>query len=75
MYQPHTMIFGSRLLSIWRFDGADYHSPVPLGIRLNLLRYSMTIFPGEPRHFTINRNGWLARKFSDAIFRLRCAQW
>jgi hypothetical protein len=50
MFQPYTITFNSRYLLVSRHDGADYHEPVPLGIRLNLLRYSLTIFPGEPRH-------------------------
>jgi hypothetical protein len=74
MFQPHTLIFASRYLSIWRFDSADYHGPVPRSIRLNLLRYSVTIFPGEYRHFTINRDGWLARKLSNAMFHLHLTQ-
>ena len=73
MFDPHTITFNSRYLLVSRFDGADYHGPVPLDIRLNPLRYALTIFPGEPRHFTINRDGWLARKLSNAIFYLRNA--
>lgn len=71
MFCPHTITFNSRLLLISRFDGADYHGPVPLGIRINPLRYSLTLWPGTPRNRTINRYGWLSRKLSDALFAIR----
>jgi len=71
MFQPYTITFNSKLLLISRYDGADYHGPVPRVIRFNPLRYSFTIWPGTPRYFTVNRKGWLARKLSNAWFRLR----
>lgn len=71
MFQPHTITFNRRWLLISRYDGADYHGPVPIGIRINPLRYSLTFKPGRPGNKTINRNGWLHRKLAGAIFVLR----
>jgi len=71
MFQPHTITFNSRCLLISRHDGADYHGPVPLAVRINPLRYSLTFWPGTPRHLTLNRGGWLARKTSDILFAIR----
>lgn len=71
MYQPHTITFNCRWLLIERDDGADYHGPVPWRIRLNPLRYSLTIRPGRPGNKTFNERGWLARKVSNAIYILR----
>lgn len=65
MFSPHTIIYNARLLYIVRHDGADYHKGAPLRVRINLLRYSLTIFPGDPRRWTINKNGWLARQWSN----------
>ena len=54
MFQPDTITFNSRWLLIARYDGADYHGPVPWRIRLNPIRYRFTIWPGTPKHRTLN---------------------
>lgn len=71
MYCPHTIVFNSDLLMITRHERSDYHFGTPIGERLNILRYSLTIFPGTPRNRTFNKDGKLARKLSDFSFRMR----
>ena len=70
MYDPSTVLIYKPPLVITRFDSADYHGPVPWSIRLNPLRYSITLFPG-PRRWTINRDGRWYIWAANFIYRLR----
>lgn len=71
MHDPSTITFNSRWLLVSRYDGTDYHGPVPWRVLINPLRYSLTFRPGRPGYRTVNKNGWLARKLSNAMFVLR----
>lgn len=70
MFCPSTIVFSSRLVNVTRHEKSDYHCGTPLGQRLNLLRYQITIWPGTPDHITINKDGRLARKWSDLNWRI-----
>lgn len=60
MYCPHSIVYNGNRLMVTRHESGDYcGSPVPLGERLNILRYSITLWPGTDRHKTFNRNGRL----------------
>lgn len=59
MYQPHTIIYTSSLVSIVRHDGADYHKGVPFLVRANLLRYQTTLHLGRFGVHHINYHGRL----------------
>jgi hypothetical protein len=65
MFCPQTIVHNERRLLIMRHERADYMTRAPLGERLNLLRYSLTFWPGTPRHWTINKNGRLALLWSN----------
>lgn len=71
MFQPHTIICCGKWLYIKRDDGADYHCGVPLGVRINPLRYHITPRWKWRNLFTINREGVAARHLSNAIYWLR----
>jgi hypothetical protein len=65
MFSPHTIVYHGRRLLVTRHEGGDYHHGTPLGERLNLLRYSLTIRPGAPDRWTINANGRLALRWAN----------
>lgn len=71
MFDPSTITFNSRLLLVARFDGAEYYGNVPWSIRINPLRYSLTLWPGTLQHRTSNKNGRLYLKMANAIYALR----
>ena len=71
MYDPNSVIVYRPPLVISRFDSADYHGPIPWSIRLNPLRYSVTLFPGGPNRLTINRGGRWYIRAANFIFYLR----
>lgn len=66
MFCPETIVFNTRWLMLTRYEKTDYiGTRAPLGERFNILRYAITFRPGRPSNYTINRNGILARKWSD----------
>lgn len=70
MYDPHSICLYKPPLVISRFDSADYHGPVPWRIRLNPLRYSITLFPG-PNRWKLNERGRAYIAWSNFWFWLR----
>ena len=66
MFCPETIVLNTNWLMVTRYERTDYVATrAPLGERLNLLRYAITFRPGRPGNCTLNRHGWLARKWSD----------
>ena len=63
-FDPHTVIVSRSLLYIVRHEKADYYTGTPLGERLNILRYQITLRLRGHR-FTINRNAIAAKWFSN----------
>ena len=70
MFSPETIVIYKPPLVVTRHDGADYYGPVPWCVRLNPLRYQITLFPG-PRRWTINRDGRWYLRWSNFTFALR----
>ena len=70
MNDPHSIIVYKPPLVISRFDSADYTSSVPWRIRLNPLRYTITLFPG-PKRWQFNRNSWMYLALADALYAIK----
>ncbi len=71
MFSPQTVIFNNRQFLIMRHERSDYHHGTPMSEILNPLRYSLTIWPGQTKRITINKNGKLALRVSNFIWRFR----
>lgn len=65
MFCPSTIVFSSRRLMVIRHERSDYHFGTPLGERLNLLRYQITLWPGTEHRRTFNQDGKLALHWSN----------
>lgn len=69
MFDPRSIVLYRPPLVISRFDGTDTSDRPPLSVRLNPLRYSITLFPGQKR-WTINEREWLFFAFANLTWRL-----
>lgn len=73
MFDPTCFILNSRYGYIVRHEGCDYYrrSDVPLRVWVNPLRLTFGIGRSRPCRIVINKNAWMHRKISNALFRLR----
>lgn len=73
MFDPSHFLVDCRFGYIVRDEGCDYYrrSHVPWRVRLNPLRLTIGIGRGRPCPIVINKNAWMARKFSAFLTRLK----
>jgi hypothetical protein len=73
MFDPTVMLVDSRFGYIVRHEGCDYYRrrDVPLRVVLNPLRLEIGIGRSRPCRIVINKNAWMARRLSNALFRIR----
>jgi len=73
MFDPTYFILNTRFGYIMRHEGCDYmrRSDVPARVWLNPLRLQIGIGSSRPCRIVINKNAWMARKFSNALFKLK----
>ena len=74
MYCPEHLIFKStsKNLWFWFYDSADIRwELIPVKRKYNPLRYEIVFHAKNGRRITINEGGMWARKFSNAIYRIR----